>query len=447
MWLYRGAQSAIFYYVTCTPCVAGLDRKKRKKEASRTMKLKEKEDRDNIVTSQPIAFHQPSPFNTNIYWHEEITLGPGPPTRRGGIRNGSRSGSRKNVASPSSPPTLSSQSTREVDEQSTHAKEKAPEGSRNPLSGDRWNWIRYQREDEVLWGGEVRGSSVGLSGRGRADTADSGKYYAAKNPAVNDLHPPVVSGPSSLAETRWMLQPPPSAKIMAGKVRCDDNTQIREDSVGRRSGRRYGIPLEDCEEDETEDREEGQGSLGQRSGRKNSVPGFDYASHSPISKMSSSKRSRIPSPIATSKDNISPAESSVESNDPRLPARPALATIASSSICTPPHHQKSNQTQLDSSSINSLSNSPSPISTPSETSLTSTTPWQWQSSWPESPDLRPTSRNADNGKVFHVPVSTSLWAINAKHRDPHDVYVDAGREGPDSEHMEGVRPYRWSMDI
>ncbi|KAK2760782.1 hypothetical protein FQN54_002019 [Arachnomyces sp. PD_36] len=447
MWLYRGAQSAVFYYAACTPCVAGLDRKKRKREASRAMRQKEKE-REDIVTRQPTAFHQPSPFNTNIYWQEEITLGPGPPARRGGIRNGSRSGSRRNVASPSSPPTLSSQSTREVDEPSSHIPETVPEEGKKRLSGDRWNWIRYQREDEVLWGGEVKGSSVGLSGRGRADTASSKKYYVAKNPAVNDLHPPVVSGPSSIAETRWMLQPPPNAKIMAGKVRCGGPlARTREDSVGRRAGGEmlYGIPLEDCEEEEMEERAEERDSFGRRSGRKGNAQGFDNASHSPVSKKSSQKRSRIPSPINISKDHTSQPETSVESEDLRLPTRPALATIASSSVTVPTLHQKSHQPHRASSSINSLSSCPSPVSTAGGTSHTSTTPWQWQFNWPEETDFRPSTN--DSGKAFHVPVSTSLWAINAKHRDPHDLYLDADHCLPDSEHMETVRPCRWSMDI
>ena len=61
-----------------------------------------------------------------------------------------------------------------------------------------------QREDEVLWGQKKRSS----------DKAD---YYIPRMPPVNDLHPPVASGPKSRAEVRWMLQPPPSAKVMEGK--------------------------------------------------------------------------------------------------------------------------------------------------------------------------------------------------------------------------------------
>ena len=44
-------------------------------------------------------------------------------------------------------------------------------------------------------------------------------YLAPKNPPVNDYHPPVVSSlPGHKDGRKWMLQPPPSAKVMEGKV-------------------------------------------------------------------------------------------------------------------------------------------------------------------------------------------------------------------------------------
>ncbi|KAJ5166947.1 uncharacterized protein N7482_005728 [Penicillium canariense] len=198
MWLYRGAQSAVFYYATCTPCAMSIDRRKRKKEAVRTKRLNEKAARD-LVTDQPRPFPQPTPFSTNEGWKEEISLGPGPPTRRGGHRNNQRTNSWNT-------------------DQSSQMKKDKSGGLMQPLN-DRWKSMRYQREDEPLWGQEVRGSSIGFSGRGRADHQEPPKYYAACVPPVNDLHPPIVSGPSSRADTRWMLQPPPSAKVMAGKER------------------------------------------------------------------------------------------------------------------------------------------------------------------------------------------------------------------------------------
>lgn len=208
MWLYRGAQSAVFYYVTCTPCANSLYRRKRKKEAVRTQRQKEKSE-THLVTDQPRPFQQPSPFSTNDGWREEISLGPGPPARRGGHRNNNH-----HSAGSWTP------------DQDPQKKDKSGV-LKHPL-GERL-WMRYQREDEPLWGQEVRGSSIGFSGGGRADPYESSKYYIACVPPVNDLHPPIVSGPRSRAETRWMLQPPPSARVMAGKERVSVSPR---DSMG-----------------------------------------------------------------------------------------------------------------------------------------------------------------------------------------------------------------------
>ncbi|OJD26744.1 hypothetical protein ACJ73_01870 [Blastomyces percursus] len=282
MWLFRGAQSAIFYYATCTPCASSKDRRRRRKDAARTHRepVLHNPANNDLVTDQPpaIVFQQPVPFSTNSYWEEEIALGPGPPARRAGRRNTNNSYSNNNNHHPNgkngknnkkrkknhdagsqgnssidSPAvvgatvqTLSQESTLQngmgviAGAVSGVLEDLVP--SRKEL-GDRWNRIRYQREDEVLWGGggspssggpgeEFKGSSVGLSGRGRADTGSSAKYYVAKNPAINDLHPPVVCGPVSRAETRWMLQPPPSAKVMEGKVRSTTSVSARDRRFG-----------------------------------------------------------------------------------------------------------------------------------------------------------------------------------------------------------------------
>ncbi|KAJ5391669.1 hypothetical protein N7509_007159 [Penicillium cosmopolitanum] len=202
MWLYRGAQSAVFYYATCTPCAEGIDRRKRRKDAVRTQRLKEKHDPD-IVTDQPRLFPQPTPFSTNEGWDQEIALGPGPPARR-----------HRKI------PRTDSWNT----DQSSQLKKDKSGGLMHPIAE---RWKRYQREDEPLWGQdydsdwgqEVRGSSIGFSGRGRAIQEEPSKYYMPRPAPINDIHPPIVSGPISRADTRWMLQPPPSAKVMAGKER------------------------------------------------------------------------------------------------------------------------------------------------------------------------------------------------------------------------------------
>ncbi|KAL2865441.1 uncharacterized protein BJX67DRAFT_185291 [Aspergillus lucknowensis] len=213
MWLFRGAQSAVFYYATCTPCANSIDRRKRKKEAARSRSEREKQQSDAIITDQPQLFSQPTPFSTNPGWMEELALGPGPPKRRGGHRSTAhyRMDSWDTGA-------LSIASCEGPGLSLTTSQKLSNIGSRH--LGDRWNrMLRYQREDEPLWGEEmeVKGSSVGLSGRGKVNARTPSRYYIPRVPPVNDLHPPIVSGPKSRAETRWMLQPPPSAKVMAGK--------------------------------------------------------------------------------------------------------------------------------------------------------------------------------------------------------------------------------------
>ncbi|KAE8348850.1 hypothetical protein BDV28DRAFT_142561 [Aspergillus coremiiformis] len=216
MWLWRGAQSAVFYYATCTPCAENADRRKRMKEAEAARSRREKEKTEEIIADQPRPFPQPTAFSTNPGWSEEITLGPGPPARRGGNRSGHRRTDSWNTDG------ISANSCQDV-----RTSQRKDKGSLMQPIEDRWNRMRYQREDEPLWGEdvEVRGSSVGLSGSGKANANEPSKYYIARVPPVNDLHPPIVSGPKSRAETRWMLQPVPSARVMAGKDRFDTRTQ------------------------------------------------------------------------------------------------------------------------------------------------------------------------------------------------------------------------------
>lgn len=144
---------------------------------------------------------------------------------------------------------------------SSHTAVTDQEGSR--ISGEGWNLKRYQREDEDLWGHDVPGpgqrimdaiskasSSAGRYLEGRIsrgfgsmedEVPASNHYFLPRNPPVNDLHPPVVSTtPSSREETRWMLQPPPPAKVMEGKERVN---RSRAGSNGSGGGRPEGIPL------------------------------------------------------------------------------------------------------------------------------------------------------------------------------------------------------------
>ncbi|MCJ1372250.1 hypothetical protein MMC20_003473 [Loxospora ochrophaea] len=233
-WFWRGFQSAVFYYVSCAPCTKLNYRRKRRKDNQRA-----KAEKLATEAVMPELYRHPSPFSTNIYWREEMALGPGPPPRKGNRDRdkGSRAGSRKdlNTAGQGSSVGASSADTITVEESS-----EATEMVLGRQSDEGWNRKRYQRPDEMLWGidfdsQEGNGQSNGFRSIGRSGTRQSGNYYFARNPAVNDLHPPVVSThPTHKSETKWMLQPPPSAKIMEGKARENRNRSHSGTSYGSR---------------------------------------------------------------------------------------------------------------------------------------------------------------------------------------------------------------------
>ncbi|KAI1268782.1 hypothetical protein F5Y18DRAFT_167002 [Xylariaceae sp. FL1019] len=108
------------------------------------------------------------------------------------------------------------------------------------LSED-WNHKRYQREDEELWGHELAQTGHKLMNAIKHAGASAGRlvqetwaknarpidededadsfYFAQRNPPVNDYHPPIVrQRPVHQDAYLWMLQPPPPAKVMEGKV-------------------------------------------------------------------------------------------------------------------------------------------------------------------------------------------------------------------------------------
>ena len=236
-WLWRGFQSAVFYYLSCAPCTKIAYQRRRHKATQQA-----KAERAMTEMEQGLYQH-PSPFSTNIYWREEMALGPGPPQRKSnkdrergraessrGLRSGGAGSS--SVAGTSSADTV-------VDMELSEA------------GGGKQVGRRYQREDENLWG--TSSDSVNSIGHSSTTGSRTGYCYVARNPAVNDLHPPVVSTqPTHPSQTRWMLQPPPSAKIMEGKIpsarrrsgsglshTSDSSSRKRDDrSLGRKVGER-----------------------------------------------------------------------------------------------------------------------------------------------------------------------------------------------------------------
>jgi hypothetical protein len=426
MWLYRGAQSAVFYYVTCTPCAEAAYRRKRRREAVRSKR--EQAQCQELVTDQPTIFPQPTPFSTNEGWSDEIALGPGPPARRG--HRNQRSANR--IDETMQLPRLSATSSVAFSDDISHKKDKS--GLMSPL-GDRWHFMRYQREDERLWGDEAKGSSIGIFGRGRAeDASNPRRYYIAKVPPVNDLHPPIVSVPTSRAETRWMLQPPPSARAMAGKVSSEESAAAsRSGSVRKKSD--WSRTTGKAENDVLVDDEIQLGSsspLSERKsrlsqGRKGALP----------DQKSFEKRHRRPEPISLSERprsdyNLSNTLASLD----RAPVtRPSVALLDRS---------KSSPQVAYAYDEFRIRVTPTAISGfPSASSLSSA---EDSIMCPGTPYSRPESKSTeDSGKAFRSSSSNVLTPLSS-HKAIEAVHL----EFDERKHQPGQqsdRPWRWSFDI
>ena len=232
-WLWRGIQSAVVYYVSCAPCINQKYTKQRRREA--------KTARDTIITTEPGTIRQPTAFQTNEQWAEELILGPGPPKA---WKPDELLAKMKNKLIPptteDAPPDAHPSTDRRpsMDRRISNTFETVKVSLIQSLHPDKWNWRRYDREDEQLWGlGEkvtqlwdrvkTRDESTG---RRRAHTNESDRdYMRGRIPAVNDMHPPVASRlPETREDAAWMLLPPPSAAVMNGKRRPGEDTTMRK---------------------------------------------------------------------------------------------------------------------------------------------------------------------------------------------------------------------------
>ncbi|PHH64204.1 hypothetical protein CDD82_1785 [Ophiocordyceps australis] len=216
-------QSAVFYFVACTPCAKVRHRHKAKEQAR-----KERQQKAQLETEQPGLYRHPSPFNTNPYWQEEISMGPRLPKKAA-----SKNSSQRRLMSSGRDSSVPS-----VMETTNEATESAASADDDETVSDDWNTRRgYQREDEELWGqlgghhrlmdalskardsaGRLIDATLGID---KEVTDDERRefYQSPRIPPVNDYHPPVVSNrPAHRDARKWMLQPPPPAKVMEGKV-------------------------------------------------------------------------------------------------------------------------------------------------------------------------------------------------------------------------------------
>ena len=390
MWLWRGAQSAVFYYATCTPCAEKVDRRKRMKEAEAARSRREKEKNEEIIADQPRPFPQPTAFSTNAGWAEEIALGPGPPARRGGNRSAHRRTDSWNTDG------ISATSCQDV-----RASQKKDKSSLMQPIEERWNRMRYQREDEPLWGEEVevKGSSVGLSGSGKANAHEPSQYYIARVPPVNDLHPPIDSGPKSRAETRWMLQPVPSARVMAGK----DRFPTQKSSTNKTSDRTPLPPLS------TQNVEKKPARV---------RPPFAHLDDDDDDDDDDPRPLRTPEP-KDSREYRSPSSLTYGRDESNV--------VIASSL----------RSRSDSSSLASIDSDD--IESP-RVSIQS----------PQTPISRPMSKEADDGsKLFRPHVSKTLSNLHREDKKVELLHLEISdpHEEVGFGDLEQIRPWRWSMDI
>jgi len=403
-------QSVLYYILSCSTCNKVIHRRKAKVQAQ-----KDRAEKAKIEDEQPGLYRHPSPFRTNPYWDEEIALGPNPARKKNGKDCKTDSTKALNVTGTGNGSSITSSGA--ISLSGGSPTNTTIEGSR--ISGEGWNRKLYQRENEPLWGFDTpgpgqrikdaiarAGTTAGRLFEGKltsrddseADSDDEQKpnaknYYLGRNPPVNDLHPPVVTTtPIGPAETSWMLQPPPSAKVMEGKERVA-SLRSRADSNG--SSRRGGddIPLS---RKVTEKLAASKLRVGGPE-FPDLRPSSSRRSSRPATQGSVKKQRRSSSTSSDEEDSIvsrrklkalsvaiqsptTPSKVVLKNSEMReLPSRPKLGTILSSSTQIPRSQLsfKENQKVLEIPSevtVNSGSSGPSARLSPNANSMPATLP-------------------------------------------------------------------------
>lgn len=204
-------------------------RRKRRKENER-----DRAAVDALQAENPNMYRHPAPFATNPYWQTEINLGPAPHRKK------------------RAPTTESQRPLKTAGTQSSAGSghPSSTDVSRGYGSDGRYESRRdirlYQREDEELWGSMASDalthrnmdssasfvSALTRPATARTNQTTSTSYHSARNPAINDMIPPVVTKVENREDIMWMLQPPPIAAVMSGKERT---TRSRSNSGTSRS--------------------------------------------------------------------------------------------------------------------------------------------------------------------------------------------------------------------
>ncbi|RMZ00340.1 hypothetical protein D0864_02491 [Hortaea werneckii] len=222
MSVWRGLQSAIFYYVSCAPCAEASYRKKRKRDAIRGRAERVELEREMGAR----LYRHPSPSSTNPHWATEIANGPTMTRgKRKGHATGQQDDSLKSRDSGGTQSTAGASRSNLASSVDLLPKAESRSGSQLKINPS-------QREDEELWGSSgsdppLRSHLDGPSATHAPmrppavrtkDSSSSSVYHCYRNPPVNEKHPAIARKVHSREEVAWMLQPPPSPDVMKGKV-------------------------------------------------------------------------------------------------------------------------------------------------------------------------------------------------------------------------------------
>nr|OQO27621.1 hypothetical protein B0A51_03610 [Rachicladosporium sp. CCFEE 5018] len=221
MSIWRGTQSAIFYYVSCTPLLNARYRKRREKEARRDAL-----SRTEWKTTHPDYPDQVAPNSINPFWAAEIEAGPRiDPGKLKEIKEKRKARFEgREVGDVNVGRGVESRAGTGSSGQNLEDARLGADGSKDGsvAGGARWNHRIYQREDEELWGAQGS-SSANLHGiLTRPSTAHTNasatpkSYQPDRHPAINDMHPPTTRKISHPEAVAWMFQPLPTAEVMAG---------------------------------------------------------------------------------------------------------------------------------------------------------------------------------------------------------------------------------------
>jgi len=229
MALHRGIQSAIFYYISCVPCLEAGHRRKRRKE---TELLNAEKLSVQATRSDTYRYKHPTQTNTNPAWDLEIAMGPNRepslPVVKGkgkvkvkrevheiqeekpGSRGSGTTKSRLKVdteAHYQERMAWASTFQRDFPEDSTISP-KTPAGSFQPTDD-----LLAKDKSQMKTTEQNKSTKIGRPSVARQLSNRTRDDYTSSHPPINELHPPVVMQYKSPKDVSWMMQAPPTAYL------------------------------------------------------------------------------------------------------------------------------------------------------------------------------------------------------------------------------------------